>query len=196
MTIPTWLRASDLKPGRGELPRAPFFLAPRDRIAVDGDTFAVLGGRDGSGKRGTSFRIRLASIDTPERSKDFSGDRILRRIGIDPHPASPGDQAMRRMQSLVDGRVILVEPEWNEGSNADHYGRLLARVSVSGSVGKGFDLRGAFDLERRLVEIGHARILPGKSLVTREGQAMRSLKSSLLAAKMSRNEDLSDSFSL
>lgn len=196
MTIPTWLRASDLRPGSRELPETPFFLAPRDRIAVDGDTFAVLGGRDASGKRGTAFRIRLPAVNTPEKSKDFSGDRILRKIGIDPHPGSPGDQAMRFMQSLVDGRVLLVEPVWTAGSNADRYGRMLARVTVSGSIGKGFDLRGFFDLEHRLVEAGVARVLPGKSLVKGDSQTMESLKMAVLMAKISRKSDPSDSFSL
>jgi micrococcal nuclease len=93
---------------------------------IDGDTFTALVG-------GTSQRVRVIGIDTPEVA----------------HGGAPaacyGDQARRFAQAFLTGRTVTLVPGPDP---RDRYGRLLARVEVGG-----------VDYSRELARRGFARTL-------------------------------------
>jgi micrococcal nuclease len=99
--------------------------APVLRV-IDGDTFTALVG-------GTSQRVRVIGIDTPEVA----------------HGGAPaacfGDQARRFAQAFLSGRMVTLLPG---PEPRDRYGRLLARVEVGG-----------VDYSRELARRGFARTL-------------------------------------
>lgn len=158
MRIPPYLPVSKLAPGMVQRPAEPFFLRPQDYRVVDGDTFMVLAPPEQPGaRREEAFRIRLFSVDTPEKPLQRGSDESLRKAGIDPHAESPGRQASILVKGLCKDRALYIEPEPNRnGHITDRYGRLLANVCLSGSPGKDFDTEKAFTLGPYLIRHGYA----------------------------------------
>lgn len=166
MRIPPYLPVSRLAPGMIQRPAEPFFLRPRDYRVVDGDTFMVLAPPAEPGaRREEAFRIRLYSVDTPEKPLRRGSEESLRCAGIDPHADSPGRQASLLVKALCKGRALYIEPETNRnGQFTDRYGRLLANVCLSGSPGQDFDTEGAYTLGPALMRRGYASPMKGKEV--------------------------------
>lgn len=166
MKIPPYLPVSKLTPGMAARPSEAFFLRPRDYRVIDGDTFKVLAPPAARGeRREEAFRIRLYSVNTPEKPKRRGSDETLRKAGIDPHANSPGRQASLLVKALCSGRALFVEPVQGDGGRiVDRYGRLLANVSISGAPGQNFNTERAYALGPYLVRRGYAHPMRGKEL--------------------------------
>lgn len=147
-------------------PAEPFFLRPSDYTVVDGDTFRVLAPPDRpGGYRLEAFRIRLYSVNTPEKPLQRGSDESLRRAGVDPHADNLGRQASMFVKGLCENRALFIEPEeGSEGGITDRYGRLLANVCLSGARGPRFDTEGAFSLGPYLIRRGFAATMRGKEV--------------------------------
>jgi endonuclease YncB( thermonuclease family) len=160
MKIPPYLPVSKLYEGMVARPSEPFFIQPKDYRVVDGDTIRVLAPSVDGGRRKEAFRIRLYSVNTPEKPKRRGSEAALERIGINMHEDSPGLQAKALVQSVCQGRALFIEPvKGDEDRITDKYGRLLAHIAISGSVGANFDTEGAYALAPFLVRRGFAHPL-------------------------------------
>lgn len=166
MRIPPYLPVSKLSPGMVMRPAEPFFLRPDDYQVVDGDTLRVLAPADRPGvRRDEAFRIRLYSVNTPEKPLKRSSDVALRAAGIDPHADSLGRQAELLVRQVCSGRALFIEPEPGpDGKMTDRFGRLLAHICLSGTAGRNFDTAGAFALGPFLLRRGYAHPMRGKEI--------------------------------
>ena len=162
MRPPPYLDPELLRPQMRERPVTPFFVRPRDYRVIDGDTIMLLAPKAGNGRREEAFRIRMFSINAPEKPKKNGLDLMMAGMGLDRHAASPGRAATRFLTDYLKGRVILVEPRADEGRRLDRYGRLLARVSASGRASAYFAPEAAVSVEHHLLRNGHAVLLEGK----------------------------------
>ncbi|MBW3243553.1 thermonuclease family protein [Epibacterium sp. DP7N7-1] len=116
-------------------------------------------------RREEAFRIRLFSVNTPEKPLRRGSEESLRRAGVDPHADSPGRQASLLVKALCKDRALYIEPEANKNGNfTDRYGRLLANVCLSGSRGQDFDTESAYTLGPALVRRGYASPMRGKEI--------------------------------
>ena len=153
--IPVTLRPEDLAPGMLERPDIPFFASPGVYSIVDGDTIRLRTMPDADGVRHEAFRLRLEGINAPELLKKSMFDVVLNVAGPDEKRYGPGEKARDKLREICAGRVILIDPVIeHDNPKSDKYGRLLARVCVSGSKGKAFDLTGAYSIEAALLVHG------------------------------------------
>lgn len=163
--IPSYLSPDQLHERMIGRPAQPFFVRAGHYSVIDGDTLRIHAPSSPGEPRLEAFRIRLADIDTPELRKASLFDEVLRHGGFDPTRDGPGEMARAALRSLCQKRALLVDPVILEGAPAnDVYGRLLARVCVSGQPGKDFDLTGAQSVEHHLFRQGLARVLPDHDL--------------------------------
>ena len=157
MKIPPYLPVSKLSEGMTARPSEPFFIQPRDYHVVDGDTIRILAPSVDGGRRKEAFRVRLYSVNTPEKPKHRGGEVALARAGINMHEDHHGAQSTKLVKSICEGRALFLEPVvGEEGKITDKYGRLLANIAISGSVGENFDTEGAYALAPFLVRRGYA----------------------------------------
>lgn len=156
MIIPPYLRATDLKPRMWERPIIPFFLRQQDYRVVDGDTLKVLAAAHRGERRQEAFRIRFASVDAPEKTWVFAGDKILENLGVNPNPDDTFSRVTEALREMISDRVLLIEPyeDPRQKGTKDGYGRLLAHVSVSGEPGPLFVPDGAFNVEHVMLHQG------------------------------------------
>lgn len=160
---PPYLRQADLSAKMLRRPASPFFLTSYDYRVIDGDTFAVLAPKNAEGKRVEAFRIRLNSVNAPEKPTPVPDEAILLKMGYDPYSGHPGTEATKAVKKLMQKRAIFVEPiAPRRGYNTDRYGRLLGTVTVSGAVGKFFDCHNAIPLEPWLIRTGHGHQMNGR----------------------------------
>lgn len=162
MRPPPYLDPGLLSPLMRERPVTPFFVRARDYRVIDGDTIMLLAPKSGAGRREEAFRIRMFSINAPEKPKKNGFDLMMAGMGLDRHAGSPGRAATRFLSDYLKGRVLLIEPREDAGRRLDRYGRLLARISASGRASSYFAPEEAISVEHHLLRHGHAVLLDGK----------------------------------
>ena len=139
------------------VPRKPFVLDPEDYRIIDGDTLAT-----SWPPQGLRMAIRFNTVDAPEIQHSF--DPGAPAAGITHRTDHQGAAATDYFKAMADDRALLIWPtnSIDSGQRADMYGRLTAYIFVSGAPGPQFDFSGCFDIERSMLEAGHARTIPGR----------------------------------
>ncbi len=176
MRSPPYIRDGDLSEMMLGRPTQPFLVRPKDYFVVDGDTVSLRTKSASTGRSVEAFSVRLDGVNAPEMPKSRATDALMRGIGIEPHPGSPGQLATDRLRALARGHALLIEPvEQENGDVVDRYGRLLARISISGSPGRDFDLSGALSVSAVLHEEGHAVLMRDRDLPPRTPEIVEAL---------------------
>ncbi len=134
----------------------PFVAQAADVRVIDGDTIALHGGF-----RQRSLRIRLRSIDAPERARmspslqETLMARTLSAHGLAParnrKPPPLGERARAFLRETLRDRCLLVHP-----AGFDRYGRMKADIFRSGEPGDEFVAPGAQSVAHLLLNAGLA----------------------------------------
>lgn len=156
----TWMLPHQIDDGN-----QPFIMRPRDYYVTDGDTITFLSSElDERDRRRPEFRIRLQSVNAPERSREKRDavGQFLYALGRDPEKYAPGHKSHQEAIILTKGCCLLVIPSVTRAK--DDKGRLLADIYVSGLPGSGFTFDDAFSLDRVLLKTGFVTARPGQEI--------------------------------